>query len=270
MGWERKRGKLHELNRLLRGATTRRFLAIDGSRRSRRAMSAMSSRWMPIRGCRASVRQTPDRQDGASAQPAALRSDTRPRRCDGYGILQPRVTPSLPIGTRRFAVSAGLLRAQRPRPLCRSPFPTSIRICSTKAPIVGKGIYDVDAFEAALDGRIPENTVLSHDLLEGIFARAALVSDIEVVEEFPSRYDVAAARQHRWVRGDWQLLPWIFGCGRIRRPRASHVAIPLLGRWKMLDNLRRSLRRPRRFWRLLVGWTLPLREPPTSGRPLFF
>ena len=77
----------------------------------------------------------------------------------------------------------------------------------------GKGIYDVDAFEAALAGRVPESTLLSHDLFEGTFARAGLASDIEVVEEFPSRYDVAAARQHRWARGDWQLLPWIFGRG---------------------------------------------------------
>jgi cyclic beta-1,2-glucan synthetase len=80
----------------------------------------------------------------------------------------------------------------------------------------GKGIYDVDLFEAALAGRIPENTVLSHDLLEGVFARAGLVSDIEVIDEFPERYDVAAARHHRWVRGDWQLLPWILG--RAGRP----------------------------------------------------
>ncbi len=71
----------------------------------------------------------------------------------------------------------------------------------------GKGIYDVDAFEAALAGRVPESTLLSHDLFEGIFARAGLASDVEVVEEFPSRYDVARLRQHRWVRGDWQLLP---------------------------------------------------------------
>ena len=78
----------------------------------------------------------------------------------------------------------------------------------------GKGIYDIDVFETALAGQIPENSVLSHDLLEGIFTRAGLATDIEVVEEFPSRYSVAAARQHRWVRGDWQLLPWIFGFGR--------------------------------------------------------
>ena len=95
----------------------------------------------------------------------------------------------------------------------------------------GKGIYDVDMFEAALAQRIPESTLLSHDLLEGIFARAGLVSDIEVVEEFPSRYYVAAARQHRWARGDWQLLPWIFGRGRNSsqrpQPKCDSVHRPL-------------------------------------------
>ena len=121
----------------------------------------------------------------------------------------------------------------------------------------GKGIYDVDAFEAALYGRVPDNTVLSHDLLEGIFAGSGLVSDIEVVEEFPSRYDVAAARQHRWARGDWQLLPWIFGHGRDSSGQPSRQKIPLTGRWKMMDNLRRSMSAPAAFLALLGGWTLP-------------
>ena len=98
----------------------------------------------------------------------------------------------------------------------------------------GKGIYDLDAFEASLCGRAPESAMLSHDLFEGIFARAGLASDIEVVEEFPSRYDVASRRQHRWTRGDWQLLPWAFGSS----------GAPALGRWKMIDNLRRSLIAP--------------------------
>ena len=97
---------------------------------------------------------------------------------------------------------------------------------------------------------IPENTVLSHDLLEGVFARAALASDIEVVEEFPSRYDVEVARQHRWMRGDWQLLPWIFGSATTR--------CPLLGRWKMLDNIRRSLSAPAMLLAFLIGWQLPI------------
>ena len=104
----------------------------------------------------------------------------------------------------------------------------------------------------------PENTVLSHDLLEGTFARAALASDIEVVEEFPSRYDVEISRQHRWMRGDWQLLPWIFSTGRDLIGGRNRTRIPLLARWKMLDNLRRSLSAPATLLALLWGWTLPM------------
>jgi cyclic beta-1,2-glucan synthetase len=122
----------------------------------------------------------------------------------------------------------------------------------------GKGSYDVDAFSAALEGRIPENTLLSHDLFEGIFARAALVSDIEVFEDHPSRYDVSTARQHRWARGDWQLLPWILGVGSAAKRTGGRAAIPTIGRWKMLDNLRRTLVTPSAWLALVAGWTLPL------------
>src|SRR5207248_961749 len=122
----------------------------------------------------------------------------------------------------------------------------------------GKGIYEIDVFESALAGQIPESAVLSHDLLEGIFARAGLDTDIEVVEEFPSRYSVAAARQHRWVRGDWQLLPWIFGFGRMTRGGTARTAIPLMGRWKLLDNLRRSLSAPAALLALLIAWLQPV------------
>ena len=109
-----------------------------------------------------------------------------------------------------------------------------------------------------LRGRFPESSILSHDLLEGIFARAGLVSDIEVVEEFPSLYDVAAARQHRWVRGDWQLLPWIFGVGRKARDGVRNTPIPLMGRWKLLDNLRRSLSAPAALLAMLIAWLQPM------------
>ena len=122
----------------------------------------------------------------------------------------------------------------------------------------GKGIYDVDAFEAALAGRFPDSTLLSHDLFEGVFARAGLASDVEVVEEFPARYDVAALRNHRWARGDWQLLPWIFGRGPTTAPVWRGGAMPSIGRWKMLDNLRRTLSAPAAILALLVGWMLPL------------
>ena len=95
--------------------------------------------------------------------------------------------------------------------------------------------------------------------LKGIFARAGLVTDIEFFEEFPSHYDVAAARQHRWARGDWQLLPWIIGHARDASGVGAAPAIPLIGRWKMLDNLRRTLSAPAAFLTLIAGWTLPLR-----------
>jgi cyclic beta-1,2-glucan synthetase len=107
----------------------------------------------------------------------------------------------------------------------------------------GKGIYDVDAFEAALAGRVPENALLSHDLFEGVFARAGLVTDVELFESAPSHYGVRRGAQHRWARGDWQLLPWILG----RR-------VPVIGRWKMLDNLRARCRRPATFLTLVVAW----------------
>ena len=137
------------------------------------------------------------------------------------------------------------------------PYRMFIRICSVEGSYAGKGIYDVDAFEAALAGRVSDGTLLSHDLFEGIFARAGLVSDIEVVEEFPSRYDVAAARQHRWARGDWQLLPWIFGRGDAAGANRGSRSLPLIGLWKMLDNLRRTLSAPASVAALLAGWVLP-------------
>src|SRR5664280_2343766 len=122
----------------------------------------------------------------------------------------------------------------------------------------GKGIYDVDAFEAALANRVPDSTLLSHDLFEGVFARAGLASDVEVVEEFPARYDVAASRHHRWARGDWQLLPWMFGRGPFVNLDRRRSAIPAMGRWKMFDNLRRTLSAPSTVLALLIGWLLPL------------
>ena len=184
------------------------------------------------------------------------------RVVEGYAVLQPRVTPSLPTGRegsvfqRVFSSASGI-----------DPYAFAVsdvyQDLFGEGSYSGKGIYDIDIFEAALSARVPDNTLLSHDLLEGIFARAGLVSDIEVVEEFPSRYDVAAARQHRWARGDWQLLPWILGRGHgsscDRGATAipdTRAAIPLIGRWKMIDNLRRTLSAPAAFLALIAGWTL--------------
>ena len=114
---------------------------------------------------------------------------------------------------------------------------------------MGKGLYDVDAFERATAGRVPDNSVLSHDLLEGILGRCALVSDIELFDDFPSHAEVAATRLHRWARGDWQLLPWI--AGPLTRSISS------IGRWKMIDNLRRSLTPIACVAILLASWAIP-------------
>ncbi len=116
----------------------------------------------------------------------------------------------------------------------------------------------MDAFTAALAGRVPENSLLSHDLIEGIFARAGLVTDVELFEEFPADYEVAAARQHRWARGDWQLLPFILKGAADSKLRDR---IPLIGRWKMFDNLRRTLSAPATWLTLIAGWTLPHTRP---------
>ncbi len=177
------------------------------------------------------------------------------RVTEGYGVLQPRVTPSLPT-----ARDGSLYQRVFSSPTGIDPYAAAVsdvyQDLFDEGSYSGKGIYDVDAFEAALAGRIAESSVLSHDLLEGIFARAGLVSDVEVFEDFPSRYDVAASRQHRWARGDWQLLPWIIGRGQDVGGGRGRTDIPPLGRWKLVDNLRRTLSAPASFLALVTGWIL--------------
>jgi cyclic beta-1,2-glucan synthetase len=247
MGWERKRGKLHELNRLLRAATDTSFLEIGGlpvrvPPDVRYVITLDADTRLP--------RETARRLVGKMAHPLNQpRFDLASGHVqEGYAVLQPRIASSLPIGRegslfqRVFSSASGI-----------DPYAAAVsdvyQDVFGEGSYAGKGIYEVDTFEAALAGRVPEGTMLSHDLFEGIFARAGLVSDIEVVEEFPSRYDVAAGRQHRWARGDWQLLPWILG----RRGRE----LPLISQWKMLDNLRRSLTAPASLAAMVAGWLLP-------------
>ncbi|PZR71636.1 MAG: glycosyl transferase [Chthoniobacterales bacterium] len=256
IGWERKRGKLHELNRWLRGASDTTFVSDGDALPSpppdvRYVITLDADTRLP--------RGSAKRLVGKMAHPL-----NRPRLdpingrvVEGYAVLQPRVTPSLPK-----ASEGSLFQRVFTSPSGLDPYAFAVsdvyQDLFGEGSYSGKGIYDVDMFEAALEQRIPESTLLSHDLLEGIFARSGLVSDIEVVEEFPARYSVAAARQHRWARGDWQLLPWIFGRGRSSTSEHDRSAIPFLGRWKMLDNLRRTLSAPAVFVALLGGWMLPL------------
>jgi cyclic beta-1,2-glucan synthetase len=248
IGWERKRGKLHELNRLLRAATDTTFIDVGAGP----PVAPADIRYVVTLDADTRLpRDTVRRLIGKMAHPLNRpRFDAAAGRVvEGYAVLQPRVTPSLPIGRagsifqRIFSSLSGI-----------DPYASAVsdvyQDLFGEGSYAGKGIYDVDAFEAALAGRAPDSTLLSHDLFEGVFARAGLASDVEVVEEFPTRYDVGAVRHHRWARGDWQLLPWIFG-------RATS-AVPAVGRWKMLDNLRRTLSAPAAVLALLAGWTLPI------------
>ncbi|MFQ5702880.1 MAG: GH36-type glycosyl hydrolase domain-containing protein [Gemmatimonadales bacterium] len=259
IGWERKRGKLHELNRLLRGATNTTFIPIDGKPPTvpdgvRFVITLDTDTRLP--------RTTAYRLVGTMAHPLNRpRFDPETGRVvRGYAILQPRITPSLPTGpgsTTYQRIVSG--------PGGVDPYAAAVsdvyQDLFGEGSYTGKGIYDVDAFEEALAGRVPENALLSHDLFEGLFARAGLVTDIDLFEEFPNNYEVAVRRHHRWVRGDWQLLPWILGRARDASGRKQRTPIPVHGRWKMLDNLRRSLSTPSSFLLGVAAWTLPSVSP---------
>ena len=255
IGWERKRGKLHELNRLLRGATDTSFLDLGGQPPTvptgvRYVITLDADTRLP--------RDAAHRLIGKMAHPLNRpRFDPATGRVvAGYAVLQPRVTPALPVG-REGSLYQHVFSSMHGIDPYAAAVSDVYQDLFGEGSYAGKGIYDVDAFEAALADRVPDSTLLSHDLFEGIFARAGLASDVEVVEEFPARYDVDAMRHHRWARGDWQLLPWIFGRGPVAGTDRTRCAIPAIGRWKMLDNLRRTLSAPVCVLALLVGWALP-------------
>ena len=255
MGWERKRGKLHELNGLLRGATTTTFIGTD------RPAST------PPTGVRYVLTLDSDTRLGMGSVTRLVGTMAHPlnrpivdpatrRVTHGYGILQPRVTPTLPpvrqasLFQRVSSGSAGI-----------DPYAAAVsdvyQDLFGEGTYTGKGIYDLDVFEETLAGRVPDNTLLSHDLFEGTFVGAGLVADIELFDESPSHYLEAAARQHRWARGDWQLLPWVLGRGRDASGGRSRTTVPPISHWKMVDNLRRTLSAPAALAALIAAWTLP-------------
>ncbi len=259
MGWERKRGKLHELNRLLRGAEDTSYIPIRGQpprvpQGVRYVLTLDADTRLPLSSAYRLV--------GAAAHPLnrPRLGPGKERVVDGYGILQPRITPSLPTGPESTAFQRIISG-----PGGVDPYAAAIsdvyQDLFEEGSFTGKGIYDVDALEVALEGTIPENAILSHDLFEGLFARAGLVTDVVLFEEFPTNYQLASRRIHRWVRGDWQLLPWILGYARDASGRGPGVSIPTRGRWKMADNLRRSLVPPSSFLVAVASWTLSTVPP---------
>jgi cyclic beta-1,2-glucan synthetase len=252
MGHERKRGKLADLNALLRGRGADRFMRIVGD------ISTLA----PVQYVITLDTDTELPRDAALDFVGTLDHplnravyDPQLRRVvSGYAILQPRVGISLPSTARsRYAQLYGSDAGIDPYTQMVSDVYQDV---FHEGSFIGKGIYHVDAFEQSLHGRFPENRILSHDLVEGCHARAGLLSDGQLYEEYPARYSADVRRRHRWIRGDWQLLPWLLPWAPTASEGWQPNALTALSRWKILDNLRRSLVPTSMLALLIVGWLL--------------
>ena len=251
MGWERKRGKLLELNSLLgqqRDAFPVKVGDLSILRRVRFVITLDADTELP--------RGSAHRMIATLAHPLNQAIIDRERNVvvAGYGILQPRVGVSVrSAGRSRLAK---IYSGQTGLDIYTRAASDAYQDLYGEGSFAGKGIYEVDVLQQVLDGRFPLNSLLSHDLIEGAYARAGLVSDIEIIEDYPSHYSAYNRRKHRWLRGDWQVADWLAS----RVPGESENRVPnpisLISRWKILDNLRRSLVEPGIFLLLVLGWLL--------------
>ena len=249
MGWERKRGKLLDLNQLLRGQFDSFPVKIGDLSllpKVRFVITLDSDTELP--------RGSAHRMIGALAHPLnqAIVDSQKNIVVAGYGILQPRVDISVQCtaSSRLAAIFAGETGLD---PYTRATSDVYQDLYG-EGSFTGKGIYEVDTMFQVLYGRFPRNSLLSHDLIEGAYARAGLVSDIPVIEDYPSHYSAYSRRKHRWLRGDWQVVEWLTDTV----PNESGARVPnpisLVSRWKIFDNLRRSLVEPATFVLLLCAW----------------
>ena len=260
MGYERKRGKLMEFNSLLREKENNCFSHIEGD------LSILSS-FKYVITLDADTQLSPDTAHkliGTIAHPLNQAEFDTKRNVviRGYGILQPRVSSNLLSSqcspfSRLFTGDSGIdIYTRTVSDVYQDIF--------KEGSYMGKGIYDIDAFEIGLNDRFPENKILSHDLLESAYIRSGLVSDIELSESFPSGYNMDANRRFRWIRGDWQILQWAlpyvpnFGKGFSKNPISN------LSKWKILDNLRRSIISPATLL-FLIGFSILFPQKLWSG-----
>lgn len=251
MGWERKRGKLAEFLELVAGHDTGAFTLVAGGDTGldqvRYVITLDADTQMPLGEARALV--------GTIAHPLnqAVHDPAVGRIVAGYGIIQPRIGVQL-VSARRSAFAA--IHSGLPGV---DPYATAVsdlyQDLFGEGSFTGKGIIDVAAFRLATRGRFPENTLLSHDLIEGNYARAGLATDIVLYDDYPTTYLAHARRKHRWMRGDWQLLPWLGP--RVPGPHGvERNRLPLVSRWKVLDNLRRSIVEPAQLALIIAGWSV--------------
>lgn len=250
MGHERKRGKLADLNALLRGGAQDRFLCIAGKIKALSNIQYVITLDTDTQLARDTARQFA----GIMAHPLnrPLYDAQKQRVVAGYGLLQPRVVSSLPANNRsRFAQLCTSNMGIDPYTRATSDVYQDV---FEQGSYIGKGIYDVAMFEQAVGSRFPENRILSHDLLEGCYVRSGLVSDVHLYEDSPTRYGLDALRRYRWIRGDWQIARWIWPTIPGPDGHAVPNTLSALARWKIFDNLRRSLAAPALLALLFFGW----------------
>jgi hypothetical protein len=249
MGWERKRGKLLDLNKLLVTAEDNfpiKAGPVDALANVRYVITLDSDTQLP--------RATAARMIGTIAHPLN-QAIINPRRrivTAGYGILQPRVGVSVASASRSRL--AAIYSGETGFDIYTRAVSDVYQDLFGEGIFAGKGIYEVSILYQVLERRFPRNALLSHDLIEGSYARAGLVTDIEIIDDYPSHYSAHTRRKHRWVRGDWQIAQWLFG--RVPDETGKFIANPIstISRWKIFDNLRRSLVDPVTFIMLVLGW----------------
>ncbi|MFZ0805825.1 MAG: glycosyl transferase, partial [Candidatus Sulfotelmatobacter sp.] len=252
MGWERKRGKLLDLNKLLRGQFDSFPVKVGDLSilpKVRFVITLDSDTELP--------RGTAHRMIGTMAHPLnqAIIDPDKNIVVAGYGILQPRVGVSVQstVRSRLAAIYAG----ETGLDIYTRAVSDAYQDLYGEGIFTGKGIYEVGTLYRVLDARFPTNALLSHDLIEGAYARAGLATDMEVIEDYPSHYSAYNRRKHRWLRGDWQIAGWLASTV----PNQSGARVPnpisLVSRWKIFDNLRRSLVEPATFTLLMFAWLVP-------------
>jgi cyclic beta-1,2-glucan synthetase len=249
MGWERKRGKLLDLNSFLlhqHDSFPLKIGPLEALEHVRYVITLDSDTQLP--------RGTAARMIGTMAHPLnqaiidpKLRIVTK-----GYGILQPRVGVSVSSAARSRLAS--LYSGETGFDIYTRAVSDVYQDLFGEGIFAGKGIYEVSILHEVLDRRFPRNALLSHDLIEGSYARAGLVTDIEIIDDYPTHYSAHTRRKHRWVRGDWQIAQWLFS--RVPDESGKYAPNPIstISRWKILDNLRRSLVEPITFLLFLLGW----------------
>lgn len=259
MGWERKRGKIHELNQLLRGSKSTSFTLVMAPLERlplfQYVITLDADTQLPRDAARKLI--------GTILHPLnkAYFDKEQDRVIEGYGILQPRIGVSLESSSRSpfaklFSGYTGL-----------DPYTTAVsdvyQDLFREGSFTGKGLYEIDTFEMAMAHRAPENCILSHDLFEGLYCRVGLVSDIELLDDYPQSYRTFVTRLHRWTRGDWQIAawawPWVkknFQAANLQKYQWGRNLLPLVSRWKIVDNLRRSLVMPATFILFIMAWTV--------------